>query len=100
MSEIIKKDDEQVVKFIKSIDKMLDGLETLAVNNKPMFNGERYITDKELSERLKVSSRTSQTWRDKGKIDYVKLEGKVIYAESAVQRFLDERYQSAWNCER
>jgi excisionase family DNA binding protein len=52
---------------------MLDGIENMIDNNKPSLNGERFLTDKEVSERLKLSRRTLQEYRTEGKIPYYQL---------------------------
>lgn len=96
MSEIITQQDEQVVCFLNSLDCMVGGLERLVLNYKPPFRGESYLTDKEVSERLKISRRTLQEWRNNGKIEFIQLEGKILYTESALQRLLDKYYQKAW----
>lgn len=96
MSEMITNQDEQVVCFLNSLDCMIDGLERLVLNYKPPFKGETYLTDKEVSERLKISRRTLQEWRNSGKIEFIQLEGKILYTESALQRLLDKYYQKAW----
>ena len=96
MSEIITKDSELVTRFISTLDRLEDGLERLNESCKPTLNGETYLTDKEVSERLKISRRTLQDWRDSRKIEFIKFEGKIIYTESAIQRLLDKHYQKAW----
>lgn len=96
MSEIVTKGDAQVVGFLDSLDRMLNDLEALVANHKPPLNGETYLTDKEVSERLKISRRTLQEWRNTGKIEYIQLEGKILYAESAIQRLLAKYHQEAW----
>ncbi len=96
MSEIITRDGELVTRFISMLDRLQDGLDRLDKNCKPVFNGELYLTDKELSERLKISRRTLQEWRNSGKIEFIQFEGKILYTESAIQRLLDKHYQKAW----
>ncbi|MFI3293721.1 MAG: helix-turn-helix domain-containing protein [Rikenellaceae bacterium] len=96
MGEIITHDSEQVTRFVDTLDSLQESLETMTLNCKPTLNGESYLTDKEVSERLKISERTLQDWRSKGIIDYIKFRGKVIYAESAIQRLLDKHFQKAW----
>ncbi len=49
---LITQSDERIVLFFQSLEKMLDGLENLTENYRPMLRGERYLTDKEVSERL------------------------------------------------
>jgi excisionase family DNA binding protein len=97
MSEIVTKDNERVVSFLKSIDRILDNIENLVKNHKPALNGERYLSDKELSERLRISRRTLQDYRNEGRIPFYQLGGKILYKESDIQRVLDDGYRAAFN---
>ncbi|MFR9546805.1 MAG: helix-turn-helix domain-containing protein [Rikenellaceae bacterium] len=96
MSGIITKYDEQVVELFDTSKRITDGLDQLSEGYRPTFKGERYLTDKEVSERLKISRRTLQEWRNTGRVEYILIEGKILYAESAIQRLLDKHYQKAW----
>ena len=96
MSEMITRDGELITRFISMLDRLQDDLDRLNKSCKPLFNGELYLTDKELSERLKISRRTLQEWRNSGKIEFIQFEGKILYTESAIQRLLDKHYQKAW----
>jgi excisionase family DNA binding protein len=96
MSEIITKDNERVVSFLKSIDRILDNIENLVKNHKPALNGERYLSDKELSERLRISRRTLQDYRNEGRIPFYQLGGKILYKESDIQRALEDGYREAY----
>jgi excisionase family DNA binding protein len=95
-SEIITKDDTRIIAFFKSIERMLDGIERLVTNHKPHLNGERFLTDREVSERLKLSRRTLQDYRTEGKIPYIHLGGKILYRESDVQKLLEVNYNKAF----
>ncbi len=95
-NNLITKDNEQVVAFFKSLDRMLDGIENLTRNYRPMLNGERYLTDAEVAEKLKLSRRVLQDYRNEGRIPYCKLGGKILYRESDVQRMLDDGYREAF----
>ncbi|MFR9543481.1 MAG: helix-turn-helix domain-containing protein [Rikenellaceae bacterium] len=98
MEEMITLRGEDMTRFIALFDRIENGLEKFASRCRPTFNGERYITDKELCKRLKVSDRTTQDWRTTGKIAYVQFgeKGKVMYAESEVERLITAHYQEAW----
>ena len=96
MSEIITKDNERVVRLFGSLDRMLSGIERLVTNHRPTLGGERFLTDKEVSVRLKVSRRTLQEWRTNGQIAYISLGGKVLYKESEIQKMLEKYHQKAW----
>lgn len=96
MSEFITKDNERVVRLFGSLDRMLSGIERLVANHRPTLGGERFLTDREVSQRLKVSRRTLQDWRTNGQIDYITLGGKVLYKESEIQKMLEKYHRTAW----
>jgi excisionase family DNA binding protein len=95
-NELITKDNERVARFFKAIERMSESIENLVKNHKPTLGGERYLTDKEVSARLKVSRRTMQDYRNEGRIPYCQLGGKLLYRESDIQRILDKGYKDAF----
>ena len=96
MSEIVNRDNEKVISFFKSIERVNTILESLLKNYSPPLGGERFLTDKEVSSRLKVSRRTLQDWRSEGKIAYIQLSGKVLYRASDIERMLMSAYHKEW----
>ena len=46
MSELRTDSREWVHRIMGSLDRMLAGIENLAVGNRPVLGGERYLTDK------------------------------------------------------
>ncbi|WP_373101557.1 MULTISPECIES: helix-turn-helix domain-containing protein [Bacteroides] len=61
----------------------------------PPFNGDRYLTDKEVAELLKVSRRTLQKMRNNGTLPFILLGGKALYKEYDIQRLLEINYRKA-----
>lgn len=55
--------ETEVFDLIKRIEK---GLEKFGTNHRLILGGESYLTDKEISERLKVHRRTLQEYRSSG----------------------------------
>lgn len=94
--DLVTKRNPRVIDFFNSIERIQSNLEQVAERNKPSLNGERYLTDKELSECLKIGRRTLQEWRNNGQINYVHLGGKILYRESDVQAMLEKNYRKAW----
>lgn len=92
MSEIIMRDNDRVMIFLRSIEQMMDNIENLSKNYRTPLNGEFYLTDSELSKRLKIERRTLQEYRTNGKIPYYKLGGKILYAEGDIQKLLEQNY--------
>lgn len=56
--------------FMGSLDRMLCGVEKMAADYRPTLGGERFLTDKEVAVRLKISRRTLQDYRNEGRISY------------------------------
>ena len=52
MSEIVNKESRSVVSFFKSLDRISESIQTLT-NHRPPLGGEHYLTDEEVSTRLK-----------------------------------------------
>lgn len=95
-NELVTRNNERIVSFFKSLDRMLDNIERTVRNCKPALNGEHYLTDREVSEQLKLSRRALQDYRTEGRIPYCQLGGKILYRESDIQRLLDENYRDAY----
>ena len=60
------------------------------------ISSEHFLTDKEVAERLKISRRTLQEYRNEGRIAYIQLGGKIIYKESDIERLLKAGYHEAY----
>ena len=60
---------------------MLDDQEQ---NLRPVLNEERYITDSELAEKLKLTRRTLADYRMNGRLPYYKIGGKLLYKEKDI----------------
>ena len=95
MEGIIDKENERVRRFVALLDDMEKKVERLARDNRPPFNGERFLTDRELSGMLKISRRCLQDYRDQGRIPYIQLGGKILYRQSDIERLLEENYHPA-----
>lgn len=48
--ELINKDAPQVKEFISSLDSMLNGIESIVKHYKPHLNGERFLSNHEVSK--------------------------------------------------
>ena len=98
-NELITEKNGWVTHFMESLEQMTEGIEHLATNCRPLLNGEHYLTDKELSARLKVSRRTLQGYRNEGRLPYIQLGGKILYKESDIEKILEVGYREAFRFE-
>ena len=91
--------NEDSQELLQSLDRALPYIEYALKNNKPMFEGERYLTSEELCSILKISRRTLQYYRDDGVFPFIQLPGKVLFRESDIRKVLEDRFRSAYNIE-
>ena len=85
--------DEAVRQFFSQCRLSIELSEQLIKEYRPMLMGKRFVTDAQLSDNLNISRRTLQDYRDKGKIPFYRLDGKILYDESDVESFLSELYR-------
>jgi hypothetical protein len=96
-ADLIRKDSAEVKSFLSKLDETLVSMETLVNSYRPLFSGERYLTNEDLGNALHISKRTLQDYRNNGRLAFIKLEGKILYRESDVQKMLDDNYYKAFN---
>ena len=88
MEGIIGKESESILRFFIL-------LENIQVKMDQLMEGERFLTDRELSGLLKISRRCLQDYRDQGRLPYVQLGGKVLYKTSDIEKLLEGNYHRA-----
>jgi hypothetical protein len=94
-NEILTRDSEMIMNFFISSQRILDEIDLLVENIKPHLNGERFLTDKDVSEKLKISRRTLQDYRTQDRIAYIQLGGKILYKESDIEKMLESGYKKS-----
>lgn len=81
--------DPCVVELFKKVERLGRTFDRLdKQSGKPSLFGERFISDRELSEKLKLSRRALQVYRARGIFPYYLICGKVLYKESEIERVL------------
>ncbi|PTL32265.1 DNA-binding protein [Prevotella sp. oral taxon 376] len=65
----------------------------VAQTHKPLFAGELFLTGKEVCERLYISPRTLQDYRDRRIIPYTQFAGKILYRLSDINQLLQKNYR-------
>lgn len=96
VNELITLRTEGVTDAMQSMKDIESLFDKVTSNYRPLLDGERYLSDVEVSHRQKISRRTLQEYRDNGMIPYFKLGGKVLYRESDLERVLQECYHPAY----
>ena len=68
-------------------------IKEVAQTHKPLFGGEHFLTGKEVCERLYISPRTLQDYRDRRVVPYTQFAGKILYKASDLERILEDGYR-------
>ena len=90
--ETINKETPEMKQLISGIKGLTNRVRSIAQTHRPLFEGEIYLTGREVCERLFLSPRTLQDYRDKGIIPYTQIAGKILYRLSEINRILSENY--------
>lgn len=88
-------EDEHVLNFISEIDEAIDKVRESFKDYRPLLNGDRWISDRDAAEFLKVSRHTLFTYRQKRLLPYVLLCGKILYRERDLEELLQRNYVPA-----
>ena len=83
---------QQVVSALRGVGKRIV---EVAETHKPLFAGELFLTGKEVCERMYISPRTLQDYRDRKVIPYTQIAGKILYKASDLERILKMNYNKS-----
>ena len=78
---------------ISALQRVRERIREVSETHRPFFGGEHFLTGKEVCERLYISPRTLQDYRDRKIIPYTQFAGKILYKASDLERILEENYK-------
>lgn len=93
--------DNETKEFFHSLfDQVFDRLDSMdqklgidAKEHKNIINDERLLDNQDLCLMLNVTKRTLNRYRNKGKLRYIRVGGKILYKEADVHEFLKNHYK-------
>lgn len=92
-NDVVTMDDKAVATVLESMRKGSKWLTAFLESYRPPLDGERYLTDREVAELLRVSRRTLQEYRNNRVLPFILLGGKVLYPESGLRELLEANYR-------
>ena len=95
-NDVFTLEDEPLATVVQNMRKGSKWLSAFLESYRPPLDGERYLTDGEVSELLRVSRRTLQQYRHEGILPYFLFGGKTLYRESDIQKVLERNYRKAY----
>lgn len=78
---------EQFDQIINSIDDLKS-----EIKGNTKSNADDFVDNADFIQLMKISKRTSQAWRDEGKIAFSQVGGKIYYKMSDVNELLSTNY--------
>lgn len=88
-------DADEMLVVLSALEGVNRRIKEVAQTHKPLFGGEHFLTSKEVCERLYISPRTLQDYRDRKIIPYTQFAGKILYKASDLERTLEENYKGS-----
>ena len=90
--DLLTRESPEIIRFFQDIGHITELLRSEPDRYRPVLNGDRYITEAELSE----SRRTLVEHRTTGLIPYYRLGGRILYKEKDIIKLLDENRLEAF----
>lgn len=92
-NDVFTMEDEPIASVVQDMRKGSKWLSAFLESYRPPLDGERYLTDGEVSELLRVSRRTLQEYRNNRVLPFILLGGKVLYPETGLRGVLEADYR-------
>ena len=92
-NDVFTMEDEPIASVMQDMRKGSKWLSAFLENYRPPLDGERYLTDGEVAELLRVSRRTLQEYRNNRVLPFILLGGKVLYPETGLREVLEANYR-------
>ena len=82
--DTVDNNSPHICSVFEALDEIAKTIQHNSKNRTPHLNGEKYLTNREVCQLLRISPRTLQNWRDTGKMKFIRLNGKILYRESEI----------------
>lgn len=93
---LLNKESPEITQLFRNLTYLSKLLGSISNKYRPVLDGERYLSEMELSELLKITRRTLVEHRSTGKLPFYKLGGRILYKESDIIRILEENRVEAF----
>lgn len=93
---VLNKESEEIKRFMKAMENISKMLDADSLIYRPILDGNRYLTEQELSQALKITKRTLIEYRMNGKLPYYKIGGKILYKEQDIMEIMEKNKIQAY----
>ena len=96
-NEVFTMEDEPLATLVQNMRKGSKWLSAFLESYRPPLDGERYLTDREVAELLRVSRRTLQEYRNNRVLPFILLEGRCFTLNRGCVNCWRRTIASRWN---
>lgn len=96
MNDIMGSSSSEICELFHAIEKAKTYIDASVEKQKLTLSDEVFLDNHDVCELLRLSPRTLQDYRDKRLIAFYKVEGKILYKMSDIQKMLETNYYDAW----
>jgi len=79
-------------KNYSQLENLKQQMDFILKNFRPVFDGEVFLSGKEVCELLHITKRTLQQYRDDGLFPYIQIGGKILFKQSDILKVLEANY--------
>ncbi len=94
--ELINSESPDIIRIFKHLEYIVELFKEHPERFRPVFNGDRYLTETELAKQLKLTQRTLIEYRKTGILPYYKLGGRILYRERDIVDLLERNKMVAF----
>ena len=84
---LLNNESPEVIRYFRHLEYLTTLWEKDREKYRPVLNGERYLTEAELSGLFKITQRTLIEHRSNGKLPFYKFGGRILYKENDISGF-------------
>ena len=96
-NDVFTMEDEPIASVMQDMRKGSKWLSVFLESYRPPLDGERYLTDGEVAELLRVSRRTLQEYRNNRVLSFILLEGRCFTRKRGCARCWKRTTASRWS---
>ena len=84
---------QELSSYLSQLENLKQQMDFILKNFRPVFEGEIFLSGKEVCELLHITKRTLQQYRDEGLLPYIQIGGKILFKQSDILKILEANYK-------
>ena len=90
---MLSNNQEEIAQYKAALTRLQEQIAFIQEHFRPVFDGEVFLSGKEVCELLHITKRTLQQYRDDGLFPYIQIGGKILFKQSDILKILEANYK-------